>query len=52
MNDGYAVAIFIAIGVLTSLGTWNEAKSSVADNCDKVGGFHVRDRVYTCEVKK
>jgi hypothetical protein len=52
MHDGYVAALLVAVAFLSCLGTWNEARSSVADNCDKVGAFHVRDRAYTCEAKK
>lgn len=44
------VAFFVL--AMVSAGSMNYSESSIKEDCEKIGYFHIQDKVYKCEAKK
>jgi multisubunit Na+/H+ antiporter MnhC subunit len=59
MNDPYW-SFFIWLTLVTALiittivigVTWSVSTSTIATNCEKLGGFYVNNKTYKCELTK
>lgn len=51
-NETLVALIGIMVGVVCWTLAWVTSISTIAGECDKLGGFYVGAKVYTCEIKK
>jgi hypothetical protein len=51
--NSFAFALAVVLASLSGVGFgWRTAHETVSIECDRLGGFYIDGKTYTCEVKK